>query len=160
MSNTVRQPMANTVTERCVALIAHDAKKEAPLSVLRAFLPLLSRSHIVATHGTGAMAAQWLGFPVTMVRSGHQGGYLQVGALVVQGAVDALLFLRDPYALTCHESDSQALLRTCDVRNVPVATNAATARAVLSALQESLPRNREAAASRPVQASATGRARK
>ena len=97
MSNTVRQPMANTVTERCVALIAHDAKKEAPLSVLRAFLPLLSRSHIVATHGTGAMAAQWLGFPVTMVRSGHQGGYLQVGALVVQGAVAALLCLRDPY---------------------------------------------------------------
>jgi methylglyoxal synthase len=70
------------------------------------------------------------------MRGGPEGGDQQIGALVATGEVDAVIFLRDPLTAHPHEPDVSALLRVCDVHNVPLATNLATAEAVLHLLLE------------------------
>lgn len=77
---------------------------------------------------------QELGLPVMCVDSGPQGGDLQIAARIVVDPVDAVIFLRDPLTAHPHEPDIHALLRVCDVKGVPVATNVAAAEMLLSAL--------------------------
>lgn len=115
-----------------IALVAHDAKKEDLADVLREFLPLLKRSEVVATQHTGTICSRRLGLMVKLLNSGPLGGDLQVGAMVADGKLDAVIFLRDPLCAQPHEPDITALLRVCDVHNVPVATNKASARAILA----------------------------
>ncbi len=117
-----------------LALVAHDGKKEELMETLRAFLPILGRCSLVATHGTGSLCIQRLRLPIRLLKSGPRGGDQQVGAMVAEGKLDAVIFLRDPLTAQPHEPDISALLRVCDVHNVPVATNSATARAVLASL--------------------------
>jgi methylglyoxal synthase len=76
------------------------------------------------------------GLPVTLLQSGPLGGDQQIGALVANGDVDAVIFLRDPLMAHPHEPDVSALLRVCDVHNVPLATNIASAEAVLHLMVE------------------------
>ncbi len=115
-----------------IALVAHDAKKEDLADVLREFLPLLKNSEVVATHNTGSICSRRLGLTVKLLSSGPLGGDLQVGALVAEGKLDAVIFLRDPLCAQPHEPDISALLRVCDVHNVSLATNKASARAILA----------------------------
>ena len=117
-----------------IAIVAHDAKKEELLGLLVDFLPKLADCQMVATQTTGTLVAQRLGLPVRLLQSGPMGGDQQVGALVAEGKLDAVVFLRDPLTAQPHEPDISALLRVCDVHNVPLATNRATARALLSQL--------------------------
>jgi methylglyoxal synthase len=115
-----------------IALIAHNAKKEELLHLLADFLPVLEGCSLVATKTTGALLAHRLGLQVRLLHSGPMGGDLQVGALVAQGELDAVVFLRDPLTAQPHEPDISALMRVCDVHNVPLATNRATARTILA----------------------------
>jgi methylglyoxal synthase len=89
---------------------------------------------LVATGNTGRMLQEQLGLEVERVAHGPSGGDLIIGGRVAEGQVRAVLFLRDPLTAQPHEPDVAALMRVCDVHNVPLATNVATAAAVVEHL--------------------------
>ena len=116
-----------------LALIAHDRKKDDIVALAAEFLPFLKTCHLVATGTTGGRLQQALGLDVERLLSGPLGGDLQIGARLAVGLVDAVIFLRDPMTPQPHEPDINALVRACDVHNVPCATNVAGARLLLAA---------------------------
>ena len=118
---------------RRIALIAHDGKKQEMLDLVRCYLDVIVDSELVATGTTGALVSDEFGITVERMASGPLGGDLQVGARVVSGDVDLVIFLRDPLAAHPHEPDIQALMKICDVHCVPLATNMATAALCLNA---------------------------
>ena len=99
---------------------------------------MLRRCHLVATGTTGGRIADAHGLTVERMLSGPYGGDLQIGARLAEGGVDIVVFLRDPQTPQPHEPDINALVRACDVHNVPCATNIATARMILDALTRHL----------------------
>lgn len=117
-----------------VALIAHDEKKADIVELAREHRGLLGRLRLLATGTTGGLIADELGMPVDRTASGPHGGDLQIAARIAAGEVDAVVFLRDPLTAHPHEPDIQALLKVCDVYGVPVVTNVAGARILLSYL--------------------------
>lgn len=117
-----------------IALIAHDQKKEAMVAFTKRHLEKLSKWEIVATGTTGRRIAEATGLKVGTVLSGPLGGDQQIGAMVAREEVKAVIFLRDPLTAQPHEPDITALLRVCDVHNIPLATNEATAELVLKFL--------------------------
>ncbi len=123
---------------RTVAFIAHDATREELMALLQEFRHVLQRCKLVATFVTGAACERRLGLPVHVLKSSVKGGDLQVAALVAEGEVDAVLFLRDPFEALRYEPDVTPLLKVCDLYKIPIATNAATARAILRSLHTSI----------------------
>jgi len=119
-----------------LALIAHDAKKDDLLRLLQAHRRMLSEFRLVATRTTGRSLAASMDLDIELVSSGPMGA-LQIGARIAEGDVDALVFLRDPLTAHPHEPDIQALLKVCDVHQVPVATNLASAEILLHAFASS-----------------------
>jgi methylglyoxal synthase len=117
-----------------LALIAHDGKKDAMIALAAEFLPLLRRCTLMATGTTGARLAEAHGLTLERMLSGPWGGDLQIGARLAVGEVDAVIFLRDPMTPQPHEPDINALVRACDVHDVPCATNLSSARFVLAQL--------------------------
>lgn len=115
-----------------IALIAHDAKKEEMVKFAEKHAGTLKRLDLVATRSTGEMIIEGTGLSVTLLLSGPQGGDQQVGAMVASEKCKAVIFLRDPLTAQPHEPDITALLRVCDVHNVPLATNLVTAEAVIN----------------------------
>ncbi|VVE85543.1 methylglyoxal synthase [Pandoraea sputorum] len=124
----------STVPQVRIALIAHDKKKDEILAVARDYVEVLRQCQLVATGTTGGRIATELGLDVERMLSGPQGGDLQIGAQLAEGRVDMVLFLRDPMTPQPHEPDINALVRACDVHNVPCATNSSTARLLLEQL--------------------------
>lgn len=118
-----------------MALIAHDEKKDDLVRFVRAHREVVASFHLIATGTTGGRLADELGLDIERMASGPLGGDIQIGARIVEGRVDAVVFLRDPLTAHPHEPDIQALLKVCDVNDVPVATNIATAEILLSALR-------------------------
>jgi methylglyoxal synthase len=110
-----------------IALIAHDRMKNDLESFCARHHETLSRCTLIATGTTGERIARATGLPITRYLSGPLGGDAQIAARVAAGEVDAVLFLVDPLYAHPHEPDIQGLLRVCNVRNVPLATNLATA---------------------------------
>jgi methylglyoxal synthase len=110
-----------------IALIAHDEKKDDLAIFVRKHLQELERCHLVATLTTGTLLREAVGVHVDTVVSGPQGGDLQIGARIVDGFVDAVIFFRDPLTAHPHDPDIQAVLKVCDVHDVPLATNPASA---------------------------------
>lgn len=119
-----------------LALVAHDSKKETMVQLVKVHRERLAELNLVATRSTGRLIQENTGLPVRLLESGPLGGDQQVGALIVSGDIDAVIFLRDPLMAHPHEPDVSALLRVCDVRNVPLATNLTTAEAVFCLLFE------------------------
>jgi len=117
-----------------LALIAHDQKKADIVMLAREFAAFLGGCHLVATGTTGGRIHDEAGLEVERVLSGPLGGDLQIGARLAVGQIDAVVFLRDPMTPQPHEPDINALVRACDVHNVPCATNLASARLLLRAL--------------------------
>lgn len=117
-----------------IALIAHDGKKDDMVAFADRFKAVLSRYHLVATGTTGQRLQQGTGLQVECLLSGPLGGDTQIGARVSVGDVAAVVFLIDPLYAQPHEPDIRALLRVCEVHNVPLATNVATAEAVITQL--------------------------
>ena len=119
-----------------VAMVAHDAKKEVMVELAKKYRDKLSQINIVATKTTGQLIKDNTGMPVTLLQSGPMGGDQQVGAMVAEGKLNAVIFLRDPLFAQPHEPDISALMRVCDVHNTALATNIATAESVLNLLFE------------------------
>jgi len=110
---------------KTVALIAHDRKKETMLSFVIKHQSILAKHKLLATATTGRMIKDNTDLDVTTYLSGPLGGDQQIGARIACEEVDMVIFLRDPLTAQPHEPDITALLRLCDVHNVPVATNEA-----------------------------------
>jgi methylglyoxal synthase len=121
-----------------VALIAHDHKKDDIVALAGEYADTLRRCRLVATGTTGGRIADAHGLTVERMLSGPHGGDLQIGARLAQGEIDIVIFLRDPMTPQPHEPDINALVRACDVHNVPCATNVSTARMILDALARSM----------------------
>lgn len=117
-----------------IALIAHDSKKDDIVNFARQHAPLLGRYTLIATSTTGERIQSQTGLPVQRMLPGPMGGDAQIAALVATGNVVAVIFLVDPLYAQPHEPDIQALLRICNVHNVPLATNLATAEAIATSL--------------------------
>jgi methylglyoxal synthase len=122
----------------CVALIAHDHKKDDIVALAGEYAPTLRQCKLIATGTTGGRIADTHTLTVERMLSGPYGGDLQIGALLAEGKVDLVIFLRDPMTPQPHEPDINALVRACDVHDVPCATNVATARMLLDTLAERL----------------------
>ncbi|MDI6870939.1 MAG: methylglyoxal synthase [Bacillota bacterium] len=123
-----------------IALVAHDRKKESIIEFARTHRELLVDCTLLATGTTGKMIAEQVSLPVERMQSGPYGGDQQIGARVAAGEVDAVIFLRDPLTAQPHEPDISALLRVCDVHNVPLATNLATAELIIHGLLQEVKR--------------------
>ena len=117
-----------------VALIAHDHKKDDIVALAGEYAQTLRQCNLIATGTTGGRIADKHGLSVERMLSGPYGGDLQIGALLAEGKVDLVVFLRDPMTPQPHEPDINALVRACDVHDVPCATNVATARMLLDTL--------------------------
>ena len=118
-----------------IALIADDAKKELMIQFCIAYCGILSRHTLCATGTTGKQVAEATGLRIQRYLSGSQGGDQQIAARISCNEIDVLLFFRDPINRKASEPNEMNLLRLCDVHNVPVATNIATAEALIMALE-------------------------
>ena len=117
-----------------IALVAHDARKDHLVKLASEFRAALERYELVATGTTGGRIADATGLPVRRMLSGPNGGDAQIAALVAEGHIEAVIFLTDPLTAQPHEPDVQSLQRICNVHDVPLAINAATARLILQQL--------------------------
>lgn len=120
--------------KKTIALIAHDKKKQEMLAFVEKHLHILSQHNLLATATTGRIIKESTGLDITTYLSGPMGGDQQIGARIACQEVDLVIFLRDPLTAQPHEPDITALLRVCDVHNIPVATNECCAHLLLSAL--------------------------
>ena len=118
-----------------IALIAHDKKKDAMITLAAEYLDFLQHCTLTATGTTGGRLANELGLIVDRKQSGPFGGDLQIGTMLVEGNIDAVIFLRDPMTPQPHEPDINALVRACDVHDVACATNVSTAHMLLCHLK-------------------------
>ncbi|MCB6183545.1 methylglyoxal synthase [Leeia sp. TBRC 13508] len=114
-----------------IALIAHDRKKDDMVALATRFSSQLAKHQLVGTGTTSARIHAATGLNVTAYMSGPLGGDQQIGGLVAEGRVHMVIFLRDPMTPQPHEPDITALMRVCDVHNVPLATNLAAAEILL-----------------------------
>jgi methylglyoxal synthase len=121
-----------------IALIAHDGKKPDLVAFAMFNRTTLGRWNLVATESTGRLLEQKVGLRVECVLSGVEGGDLQIAARVATGEIAAVVFLVDPFDRHPHEPDIQSLQRVCQVHDIPLATNIATADLVLSAMDPAL----------------------
>lgn len=118
-----------------IALIAHDGKKAEMVSFLRDQLELFKSEDIeLISTGTTGTFVEKAGLSVKCVLSGPLGGDAQIGAEVAEKKIQAVFFFRDPLDKHPHEPDIAMLMRLCDVHNVPLATNPATATLVFHQL--------------------------
>jgi len=121
---------------KAVALIAHDKKKLDLAIFAKDHADVLSRFPLIATSTTGSVLESKAHLKVERLLSGPQGGDLQVGARIATNEVVAVVFFRDPLTAQPHEPDVSALMRICDVHEVPLATNLGTAEAIMTWLEE------------------------
>ena len=117
-----------------IALIAHNEKKDDMIELASEHADLLRQCVLVATGTTGKRLSEEVGLNIERKLSGPFGGDMQIGAELVEGKIDCVIFLRDPMTPQPHEPDINALVRACDVHNVPCATNMASARMLLAQL--------------------------
>ncbi|MBC7814690.1 MAG: methylglyoxal synthase [Burkholderiales bacterium] len=120
-------------TERkTLALIAHDGKKADMVAFALAHKDVLLRYELVATRTTGQLLTDKCGLNVHQMLSGPLGGDAQIAAQVAEGVIEAVFFFIDPLGKHPHDPDIQTLLRVCNVHDIPLATNAATASFIIS----------------------------
>jgi methylglyoxal synthase len=115
-----------------LAIIAHDGKKADLVAFATFNRQRLQRCKLMATGTTGRLLVEKVGLDVERVESGPVGGDIQIASRIVDGLVDAVVFVVDPLDKHPHDPDIQTLLRICNVRNIPLATNIATADMLMS----------------------------
>jgi methylglyoxal synthase len=116
-----------------IALIAHDNKKADLVAFILKRLDFFKGINLLATGTTGKHVHN-AGLTVTLMKSGPHGGDAQIASKLVDGEIDAVIFFIDPLTSHAHEVDVQMLLRLCNVYDVPIATNYATAKLVINEL--------------------------
>ena len=119
-----------------LALVAHDNKKKLMENLCVAYRHILVKHKIFATGSTGQTVEDAVNLPVSKYLAGHLGGEQQLSAQIALGEIDLVIFLRDPLNPKQYEPDMSALMRLCDVHNIPFASNLATAEALLLALEK------------------------
>ena len=117
-----------------IALIAHDNKKKLMENLCVAYRHILIKHKLFATGSTGKIIEDATGLLISKYLAGHLGGESQLSAQAALNDLDLVIFLRDPLAQKQYEPDINSLLRICDVHNIPLASNLATAEALLLAL--------------------------
>ena len=118
-----------------IALIAHDKKKNEIIEIAKNYKDVLAEHILYATGTTGTLIMGETGLPINRMKSGPLGGDQQIGAMLANGELDLIIFLRDPLTAQPHEPDVSALLRLGDVQKIPLATNAGSAIIMLEALK-------------------------
>ena len=118
-----------------IALIAHDAKKELMVQFCIAYCGILAGHSICATNTTGRLVSEATGLKIEKLLSGPHGGDQQIASRIAYNEIDVLLFFRNTTPKAEYDEAEHELLRLCDVHNVPVATNIATAEALIHALE-------------------------
>ncbi|OEH94048.1 methylglyoxal synthase [Bacillus solimangrovi] len=118
-----------------VALIAHDKKKKDMIQFSTAYKHILEKHDLHATGTTGLKIMEATGLHVHRFQSGPLGGDQEIGALIAQNKMDMVIFFRDPLTAQPHEPDVSALLRLCDVHNIPLATNMGSAEILIHGLE-------------------------
>lgn len=117
-----------------IAIIAHDRKKELMAQFCMAYCGILAKHNLCATGTTGKLVSESTGLKVERYLPGMQGGEEQISARVSYNEIDLVLFFRDPMSNAEYEPDVHVLARLCDMHNIPIATNAATAEMLILGL--------------------------
>ena len=118
-----------------IALIAHDSKKELMVQFCIAYCGILSRHNLIATGTTGKLVSESTGLEIVRFLGGSQGGAQQIASRIGCNEIDLLLLFRDPLNPKPSDPDETSLLRLCDVHNIPIATNIATAEVLVRGLE-------------------------
>lgn len=113
--------------QKNIALIAHDSKKHELIKWCETHKEVLKQHFLCGTGTTARMITDATGLPVRGYNSGPLGGDQQIGAKIVEGKVDFVIFFSDPLAAQPHDPDVKALLRIAQVYDIPIANNKATA---------------------------------
>ena len=121
-----------------IALIAHDKRKDEIIKLAIKYKEVLSAHELYATGTTGTLIMGETALPLFRMKSGPLGGDQQIGAMIADGNMDLVIFLRDPLTAQPHEPDVSALLRLCDVQKIPLATNLSSAEVMLEALKSGI----------------------
>lgn len=119
-----------------IALIAHDKKKDEMIKLAIKYKEVLKNHELYATGTTGTLVMGETALPIKRMKSGPLGGDQQIGSMIADGKLNLVIFLRDPLTAQPHEPDVSALLRLCDVQNIPLATNTASAEIMLQHIEE------------------------
>jgi methylglyoxal synthase len=117
-----------------IALMAHDKKKKLMENFTIAYRQILIKHQLYATGTTGRLVEEAANLSVHKYLAGHLGGEQQIGAQIAHNEIDLVFFLRDPLSPKLHEPDVAAVMRLCDIHNIPLATNLATAELLIKAL--------------------------
>ncbi len=118
-----------------IALIAQDKKKELMVQFCIAYKFILDKHNLCATGTTGRLVSEATGLEIHKFLSGAQGGDQQIAARISCNEIDMVLFFRDPLDPLPHEPDISTLLKLCDIHNIPIATNVATAEVLIHGLE-------------------------
>lgn len=121
-----------------IGLIAHDAKKKLMQNFCIAYRGILSKHTLYATGTTGRLVEEVTNLNIRKYLAGHLGGEQQMGAQIEANEIDLVIFLRDPLQPKPHEPDVSNVLRLCDIHNIPVATNLATAELLIKSMERRL----------------------
>ena len=118
-----------------IGFIAANGKKKLIQNCCIAYRGILSQHELYATGTTGRLIEEATGLNVHKLLTGHVGGEQQIGALIEQNQIDLMIFLRDPDTPKSSEPDIRKAIRLCDIHNVPLATNIASAELLLKSLE-------------------------
>ena len=118
-----------------IAIIAHDLRKELMAQFCIAYCGILSKHNICATAATAKYISEATGLEIEKMMAGEQGGEQQIASRVSYNEIDVLLYFRDTRPNSKNLAVENELLRACDLNNIPVATNIATAETVITALE-------------------------
>lgn len=118
-----------------IAFIAHDTKKELMVQFTIAYKFILQKHTLFATGTTGGLVSDATGLAVHKFLSGPQGGAQQIGSRISYNEIDLVLFFRDPLSQGPNEPDVDEIFRLCDMHNIPLATNLATAEVLIQGLE-------------------------
>ncbi len=118
-----------------IGLIAHDTKKKLMQNFCIAYRGILSKHSLYATGTTGRLIEEVTNLNVHKYLAGHLGGQQQLGAQIEHNEIDLVIFLREPLTPKSHEPDINDILRLCDMHNIPLATNLATAELMIKSLE-------------------------
>ena len=117
-----------------IGLIAHDSKKKLMQNFCVAYRGIMSKNELYATGTTRRLIEEVTNLNVHKFLAGHLGGQQQLSAHIEQNLIDLVIFLRDPLSPKSHEPDVNNVVKICDIHNIPLATNVATAELLIKAL--------------------------
>ena len=117
-----------------IGLIAHNSKKKLMQTFCIAYRGILSKNTLYATGTTGRLIEEVTNLTIHKYLAGHLGGQQQMGAQIEHNDMDLVIFLRDPLNPQSHEPDVNQVVRLCDIHNIPLATNLATAELLIKSL--------------------------